>query len=281
MSSLNTKTRTFSSRTILGLIFAASLLLAACGGSTPPTASGGPGAATIAPTEAPTATEPPTPTEPAGFCANAYFPVVVGATWTYGGTAMGDDIAWTSTITAVNETRFTLTNQFDDQTATHQWECTADGLSALQYGSGPEVTLSAAGVSGTFETMDTVGVTMPKDIASGDTWEQSFNITGEMEITDGITALSTGTATQTYLAMGVENVSVPAGSFEAMKIETTISFELQLSMGSGGLSLPMNFTALTTNWWVADLGWVKSDSSAAFEGEAILAKTELENFSIP
>ena len=275
MLSLNNES---SFKNILGILFSISLLLGACGGSPAPvpTAGAGEGEAPAPPILAPTLES-----DGAGLCSSDYFPVAVGATWTYSGTGMTGDFIWTTTITEVSESSFTMTNQFDELVTTQQWSCTVEGLAALQYGGGPEATISATGVTGTFETTDTSGVSFPVHLASGDTWEQSFTIHGDMELAEGLTASTDGSVTQSFAAIGIEPVTVPAGPFDAMRIEGTVTFDLTLNMGEG-LTAPMNFSSVTTNWWVQGLGWVKSDSSVTIEGgEAISSITELQSFSIP
>ncbi len=257
-------------RVVFGLLLAAAMLLAACGG-------GGGGT--------PTAESGATPSggggTGAGLCANDFFPVVNGATWTYGGTGPSGDFSWTSTITDVSGSNFTLTNQFTNLTATQQWSCTSEGLAALQYGSGPEAMLSASGINGTFETTDTTGVTFPAHISAGDTWTQTFTIHGDMNIASGQTATADGTVTQDYTAVGTESVTVPAGTFEAMKLEVNLHMALQIVMGEG-VTVPVNVDTQTTNWWVAGIGWVKSLATASVDGgDAIDTTTELQSYNIP
>lgn len=217
-----------------------------------------------------------------GLCASDYFPVVQGATWSYSGTGPTRDFTWSSTISDVSEANFTVTYEFSgDLTTTQQWSCTPEGLAALKYGRGPEATLSASGVSGTFETTDTSGVSFPVHIAGGDTWEQSYSIQGDMELADGLSASASGDVIQSFVAIGSEAVTVPAGTFDAMKVEATVTFDLVIDMGNG-LTVPLELAWTTTNWWASGVGWVKSDSSATIEGgDAIAAFTELESFSIP
>src|SRR3990172_4589328 len=128
----------------------------------------------------------------------------------------------------------------------------------------PTETSSATGLLGVFETSDASGVSIPAQIQVGDTWQQSFTMHGQMVIREGVTADANGTISQSFVATGLETVAVPAGSFEAMKVDTNIVFDLQLSMG--GISLPMNFDAVSTNWWAPGIGWVKSDAAADLEG---------------
>src|SRR5262245_18320786 len=88
------------------------------------------------------ATEPPatletenTPAPRAGLCANAYYPVREGSTWSY--KSMGGptgEYSFTDTITAVRADGFTLSSQFGSLTRTQEWACKPEGLVALQLG---------------------------------------------------------------------------------------------------------------------------------------------------
>jgi len=253
-------------RALFGLLLACAFLLAACGGG-----GGGGG-----PTEASGGASG------SGLCANDFYPVVVGATWTYHGNGPTGEFTWTSTITDVNGSGFTVTNQFDELTATQQWSCTAEGLAALNYGGGPEASLTTSGLNGTFETTDTAGVTFPLHISAGDTWTQSFTIHGEMGLTGaGLSSTADGTVSQSYTAVGMESVTVPAGTFEAMRVEAILHFDLQVVL-EGGITAPMAFDLQTTNWWVPGVGWVKSDSATSGDaGEIGSGSSELVSFSIP
>lgn len=252
-------------RILPGLFLGAALLLAACGGGG---TVGGTGAGA-----GPTATEP-------GLCANDFFPVVDGATWTYTSTGgPTGDSSWTSTISNVRADGFTFNNQFDELSTTQEWSCTPAGLAALQYGGGPEASLTAEALTGTFETTDAEGVSVPVHIAAGDTWTQTFTIHGDMQLS-GQSATGDGNVSQTYTAIGNESVTVPAGSFDAMKIQVNMHFDLEITLN--GVTVPVAFDSQATNWWAPGVGWVKSDSSATIEGgEPIITTTELQSYNIP
>ena len=216
-----------------------------------------------------------------GMCANDYFPVVEGATWTYHATGGPEgDTQWVSTLTDATSQGFTLTNQFDTLTATQQWGCTADGIVALNYGGGPEASLTTSGLNGTFETTDQTGETFPPHINVGDTWNQTFTLHGEITITEGTTAIADGTVTQSYTATSMESVTVPAGTFNALKLDINIQFDLQIDLGTG--SIPLSFESTETNWIVQNVGWVKQESETTIEGgTSIASTTELQSYNIP
>ena len=107
---------------------------------------------TIPATEQPqaAATEPPVmpegngmPVAGEGLCANAYYPILEGATWRYKskGSPAGD-YSYTDTITSVREDGFTLNSQFEGVTRTQEWACKPEGLVALQLGGPSAATLN-------------------------------------------------------------------------------------------------------------------------------------------
>src|SRR5512140_775170 len=87
-----------------------------------------------------------------GPCANDYYPVVQGATWTYKSTGSpAGDYESTDTISSVKSDGFTLTSKFGDQTRTQDWNCTEQGLVALQLGGPAMATLNSQDMNFTFD----------------------------------------------------------------------------------------------------------------------------------
>jgi hypothetical protein len=270
--------KSYSRKALLPILFVAAMALAACGGTPTPAPTIEPGGEK--PTAAAAATESSGGATGTGLCSNDFFPVVVGASWTYSSEGSLGPTTWTSTITDVSESGFTMTNQYDELTATQQWSCTAEGLAALEYGGGPEATLTASGVQGTFETTDTSGVSFPTHIAAGDTWSQSFTIHGDMQLSADQSGTADGTVTQSFNAVGLETVETAAGSFEGMRVDAAINFDLQITVQ--GISVPITFASTMSNWWVQGVGWVKSDSTTTIEGsEPFASSTQLTSFTIP
>lgn len=248
----------------VSLLVLSAFLLAACGGGKNGGSGGGGGAAQVA-----------------GACANDFFPVVEGATWTYSGTGPTGDFTWTMSVSDASNENFTLSNQLNNAevTTTQKWSCTPDGLAALEFGGGPEASLATqGGFSATYETTDSSGVTIPAHIATGDTWTQTFTVHVDMQI-GGQAATAEGTVTQTFTAMGTESVTVAAGSFNAIKVQGTQHFDLQMNMG--GALVPFSFDNQTTNWLASGVGWVKMESAASGEDETLSATMELQSYSIP
>jgi len=218
-------------------------------------------------TEAPSVTETPVVTEipsasptPAaassGSCANPYYPVREGATWTYsstGGPAGG--YGFTDTITSVRDDGFTLTSQFGSLTRTQEWSCTPEGLVALQLGGTSAAILNEDNMQATLNADHAGGVTFPSTINPGDTWRHSLEFTGQISLA-GQDIDAKGDAQSSFQAVGHESVTVPAGTFDALRIhvDTTIN----ISGSFNGVSFPVKVTTPYDYWFVKDLGWVKA-----------------------
>lgn len=176
-----------------------------------------------------------------GLCANAYFPVRAGATWTYsstGGPAGG--YGFTDTITAVREDGFTLTSQFDELTRTQEWSCTAKGLVALQLGGTSAATLNNDDIQVTLDVANVSCITIPNEISPGDTWQHAIEFTGTIAAA-GQEIDASGNVQSSFQAVGVESVTVPAGTFDALKIH--IDTIININGSFGGVSFPVNVTA--------------------------------------
>src|SRR5688572_14987634 len=187
-----------------------------------------PTATAIPATEEPqsTATELPVTTEGSGLpvageglCANAYYPVREGATWSYKSTSgPAGDFSFTDTITSVREDGFTLTTQFDDVTRTQEWACRPEGLVALQLGGPSAATITTQDVKLNLTVNNVSGVTFPSEITTGNEWQHMLEFEGDLDIA-GTLADATGAAESNFSALGTESVTVPAGTFDAMKVE--------------------------------------------------------------
>jgi hypothetical protein len=242
-------------------------------------------------TEAPAATEVPAGTEApvtsgggmpvagAGQCANAYYPVREGATWTYsssGGPTGG--YGFTDTITSVRDDGFTLTTKFDDLTRTQEWGCTSEGLIALQLGGTSVATLNTANMKVDFNVTHVSGVTFPSAINPGDTWQHALEFTAKMTV-GGQTMDATGDAQSSFQAVGMESVTVPAGTFDAMKIH--IDTTIHINGLFNGISFPVTFSSPYDYWFVQGVGWVKASGNGKVGEQSFNETIELQSFNIP
>lgn len=225
-----------------------------------------------------TLTETPS-TSVTGLCSNLYYPVREGATWTYKNTGgPAGEFGFTDTVTSVREDGFTLTSQLNDLSWTQEWACQQEGLVALQLGGAPAVTLAAQGIQLNLEISNVSGVTFPKEIMAVNQWQHNLEFDGIVEMA-GQSGEAQGDAVTRFTAIGNETVTVPAGTFEAMKIQ--VEPTLDISVGYGGFSLPVTVGGTYTYWFVQNIGWVKAAGTGRFAGQSMSETIELQSFHIP
>ena len=251
-----------------------SLALSACAQENPaplPTQVDAPAPVALAsptPTQAsapnvPVETPPPAAPEPessGGLCDNPYYPVEDGASWVYD---MGELPQVVHTMSVEEEGKFKIAMVDVDSAAVLEGECTEDGIIIMDRGMEGSF-FTESGSSSTTSTSRT-GVTLPNDLKVGSAWTQTIDIIADGG-EDGET-LSANIVTN-YNVVGVETVTVPAGTFEALKIEQ-----------SGSMTM-MGQEILTqgTLWYAEGVGNVKAETGMA-EGERFLI--QLVSYDIP
>ena len=210
-----------------------------------------------------------TPTPPPDYCENVYQPSTDGDSWIYAGnnTSTGN-YTRKNTISRSHETSFTIKSDVEGIISTYDYSCTDSGLVAVnpiqQYlgtllaipGNQVEVKLNSAS-----------GITLPMAINPGDSWRQEavWEATAQDISTSGRSVLD-------YTAIGYEKISVPFGTFDALRVNATISLEvspLRISAGS--------YT--TTSWLVPGIGLVKSEGTSHIRGVSFSDHTELTGFT--
>ena len=235
-------------------------------------------------TAGPTATEPATveatsPAAEADACTNQYYPVREGATWSYASTGgPAGAYSFTDTISSVRANGFTLTSQFGDLTRTQEWSCQPEGLVALQLGGPSAAMLNSQEMQLNLQVRDATGVTFPSQINAGDQWQHSLDFEGNMTVA-GQEGSAEGNAQNDFTAVGMESVTVPAGTFEAMKVQvqTTISIEVSYQ----GLSIPVTFSANYDYWFAEGVGWVRAAGTGEIVGTSFTDTIELQSYNVP
>ena len=221
--------------------------------------------------EAPTATSAPA----ASSCDNPYLPVVEGATWDYKLTGPIPD-TYTHTILSVEDNGFTEQDTFGTGvTRQGKWQCDQGNLIALNPSGGNSANVSTEGVSVDFETKELSGVTLPASIKAGDTWSQSLTLEGTQTI-GGTAYAASNQFTSDCTAKGIESVTVPAGTFDAMRVECQINMNITVALDPNNpISTPLSSTNVT--WYAENIGMVKNKTS----GSGLDSTIELVSYNIP
>jgi hypothetical protein len=226
----------------------------------------------LAPTSesAPTPTVAASPTPQQTDCFNAYYPVKLGATWTYQMSGTSAD-TFTHSIVSASEKEFSEQDAFGSGTTrTGQWRCEDRNLISLTPGGG-SAAVAAAGIVFNFTVTENTGVTIPANMDVGSVWSQDIKFEGKQDV-GGIQLDTQNQAATSCTAVGRESVAVPAGTFDALKVEC----KTKLTIGMNGTPI-YTLEGLTTAWYVKDVGMVKTVGS----GGGYEATIELTAYQIP
>jgi hypothetical protein len=209
-----------------------------------------------------------------GSCANPYLPAVNGATWTY---AVTNNINGTSTsswaISAVAASSFTINVKSPDVNWTETWGCNKDGL-LQQQDSGGALAAAFSGPDGkvTISNLSTTGVTVPLAMKPGDSWTQTTDYS--LSSTVGVSGKST--TTWSYKAVRFESVTVPAGTFDALRVDLLIDGSFTYQDGK-----VLKTTTTGASWWVKGKGQAKSTQSTGVAASTVSFEAVLQTYQIP
>ena len=229
------------------------------------------------PLEPPTATPEPTavpePTTEAaaaasGLCFNNFFPVVEGASWTYNTSGAGAS-TYTRSVTNVSNDGFTLTHSTDGSSTplSFDYTCSDDGLVSATLSGLPAM----AGFS--LEVTSFTGTNFPPadQWEVGASWSASYTVEGTGTV-EGIDVAVNGEIATVYEIVSEESVEVPAGTFDAYKVDSTLTQQLTMSMG--GASMPLEVAISSSDWYVEGVGQVKSMTLGEFASTSELVSYE-------
>jgi len=222
--------------------------------STPAPATAEPSSVPPAPSEVPS---PSSPSSTSGACANPLYPVAVGVSWTYSmsSTVVGN---FTRSITAVNADGFTDQDVFTSGvTRTGEWKCESGSLIALQPDGGPSGVVQTSSITAEFQTTAMDGVTLPATVDTGTAWTQNFTLEGNQSI-NGQSVSSKNETAYSCTAGGTESVTVPAGTFNAVRVDCQTEITITISLN--GVEVPTSVSTTSTSWYAPGVGMVKSDN---------------------
>jgi hypothetical protein len=193
----------------------------------------------------------PTPEGDSNECDNPFYPVTDEATWTY---SISNGQNAIHTMSADDFGKFTINVQSSDISAAIEGQCTNEGIILMEVPGATTAVLSQDG-SSTVSAVNVSGVTLPNDLGQGEQWSQIIDVT---------TQIGKSTIQTDYMALGFENISVPAGNFYSLKVEQ-----------SGYVTIHGQKVSMHGYQWLAEgVGVVKS----AMDGAPSL---ELVSYDIP
>lgn len=148
----------------------------------------------------------------------------------------------------------------------------------MQLGGPAAATLNSQDMQLNLEAQNVSGLTLPSSIAAGDQWQHTLEFEGQMDMA-GQAGGAKGTTQTSFEASGIESVSVPAGTFEAMKVQ--METVVNITVTYQGLNVPVTFTGTYMYWFAPNIGWVKAVGNGEIAGQSFTENIELQSYNIP
>ena len=214
--------------------------------------------------------EPPASRAAATACDHPYLPMRSGATWTLATTegtltwTISDASGSTESASAVMEVAFP-----GGSMETH-WTCTPAGIVSYDFGS---ISASGLGAMVAMDVTDSSGVWLPPAelLTPGYSWTNSYTTTISA-LAVGADVDITSTTDESLTVVGMETVNVPAGTFQALRVDST----MESTFGGMMMALP-GTTSNSTYWFVDGIGIVRYvNSGADYSGGG-----DLTSYSVP
>lgn len=240
------------------------------------TACGG-GSAVPTPTSGPIVVNTPVPQEgnsaPAlvtsELCTNQYWPIKDESRWAYNSTGSpAGEYEFGLLVRRVQADGFLAGATFKKKLGRQQWMCLPEGLVPLDIVTNNATSILAIRQFQDVKMTNLVGVYLPVTIVPGQAWSFEFDFTAT-QMEEGTPLPVTGHIKYEFSAGNNENVTVPAGSYDALPIvnKSTITF----TVNGVENSVESNYTY----WYAADVGWVKATGSGQLGGLEFFETLEL------
>lgn len=209
-----------------------------------------------------------------GACDNPYSPIVQGATWNYNLQSSSSD-TYVHSIVSIETDSFTEQDVFGTGiTRTGYWTCDNGALTMLDPSSDTTGTVVADKVTADFHTTSSSGITLPATLNPNDTWEQAITLEGTENL-GGNQIPAKNEFSNSCKAIGIESVAVPAGTFDAMRVDCQTDMTITITMANSPVTTSLKFTA--SSWFAENVGLVKE----AKTGQGVDSVIELTSYTIP
>ena len=201
----------------------------------------------------------------AGFCQLAYFPIGDNLNHKYRITYQSGGLApheYTESFRNIADDSFTLHLQFSDVQVDNNWRCTKEGLLATQFNDNSVKTNN--GVDAKIETIRSEGITLPPDSRwrAGEQWTTDYDVKETMNLPNSaMHPTGEGNIKLAGEIVGEESVTVPAGTFQAMKLRIIQKINLTMKINGAAMTVPQ-IPFETTAWYAKNIGMVKSVSTS-------------------
>ena len=194
----------------------------------------------------------------AGGCSNAYYPFKVGSKITYKSTSASTNSSYTMEVqpgsTAdSHKLVYTFTASGHTVPVTQEFTCDSSGIHANGQ---LDLATALGGAQFSYQTDSVDGPFLPANMSVGTNWETTYNVTVHTS-NSVLAARIDGKHQSTNIkssVIGEEDVTVPAGTYHALKVKMDITINSEL------IGTPVQTT--TETWFVKNIGMVKSVSTS-------------------
>lgn len=180
---------------------------------------------------------------PALACSTAFYPTDPGLRWRY--RILGENRTYLQSFTPTGPNTLLERREFPDRTETTPWTCTPQGLRTL-----PEGERAIPGGSLRFTGLKGVVLPSGERWRVGEAWNYRYELKGRVAFFE-----LQGFLEVENRIVAKEDITVPAGRFEALRVEA--SFRGEFGIGFGGRA---------TYWFAEGVGVVKQVSEGSFGG---------------
>jgi len=205
-------------------------------------------------------------------CDHPYLPLRTGASWSYATTEGAYTWSVTSASGSAEAASATMDFSVPEVNFTVHWTCSPAGITSYDFGT---ISSSAYGAIASVEVASSSGSWLPaaESMVPGFSWSNDYT-TVISTSAEGFSIETTATTSESWTVAGIGTVAIPAGTFDALRIDGTATTTVTSS--SFGIAIPPS-TWSQSFWLVEGVGIVRYSTS----GEGYTSSAELTSYSIP
>jgi hypothetical protein len=215
-------------------------------------------------------------------CDHPFLPLRTGASWSYSGS--DGQLTWsvTSAGGSAESASATMEMAAPSVNMTVHWNCSSAGIVSYDFAN---ISALDVGEVATMDIVDSSGTWLPPagTLAPGSSWSNEYTLVMKLAETGSMGDIS-AVISESWSVAGEETVSVPAGTFQALRMDGTVTMAISIPMGelpSTTLDIPLGeippISINTTYWFAKDVGIVRFTSSS----EGFTSQSELTSYSVP
>ncbi len=212
----------------------------------------------------------PTPAVSETACDHPYLPMRSGSSWSYA--TPDGTMTWSISGASGSDASGAATMEIamPEVSMTVHWSCSSAGIVSYDFGN-----LTAAGLGdvANLDVVDSSGAFLPAAdlLAPGYSWPSNYTVVMHVS-QEGFAMDWTMAVSETWTATGIESITVPAGTFEALRVDGNESVSMT------GMGQDVNVTVSMTYWYAKGVGVVRYTSSTS---EGTSSGGELTSYTVP